>query len=478
VDSDVSHRKGALASNLGSLTDRFGGVDPRWLGGLALACIATGLLAGINPGYGLLAAAGIMFAAIVIRDLTLGFVLFTGLTFLDVLSSTGSFSATKVIGLVLFVSWLARVTTRRTASLAAENPGLVVALVAMLGWVTLSFTWAASSSTALNGALRLALEMLLLPIAFAAVRTREHVTWVIAAFVIGALVSSVYGFVHPTAQTNQDFGRLTGLNGDANGEATVLSAAIPLLIGMMGTVMRSPRWRAAALIGLAVLFAGLVNTLSREGLLSLAVAMIVGVIFGGRWRRRAAMLLVIGVTATVGYYFVLAPLSARHRVTMSDTSGRSSIWKVAGRVIAAHPLLGVGQDNFTLVEHNYINRPGAITYAQYIINTPKLTHNTYLEALTDTGIPGLLALLAVLGCSIGAAVRATWIFERLGDRDMELISRTVVLAVVAVLTSDFFVASVYAKYLWILLALCPVLLGIARRAAAPRDLGASAAVLR
>jgi O-antigen ligase len=454
---------------------RIESVGTRWIVGLGLACVAIGLLAGVNPEYGFLAAVGIGFTAVVIMDLTLGYVLFTGLTFLDVLSGSGSFSATKVIGLLLFVSWLARVSTRRLASFTAENPALAIAVIAMIGWCALSFAWARSPGTALNGALRLGLEMLLLPIAFAALRKREHVMWVITAFIVGALISSAYGFLYPAATTNQDYGRLTGLNGDANGEATVLAAAIPLLITMVAVGMRSPRMKVAGIFGVIVLFAGLVNTLSREGLLSLAAAMVVAVIFGGRWRARAATLLVIGVAATVGYYFVLAPLSARHRVTMSDTSGRSSIWLVAGRVIQAHPVLGVGQDNFILVERDYINRPGAITSARYIVDTPKLTHNTYLEALTDLGIPGLLTLLAVLGCSIAATVRAAWIFERLGDRQMELISRAVVLSQAAVLTSAFFVSAVYAKYLWILLALCPVLLSLARRAAKSRDVDAGQA---
>jgi putative inorganic carbon (HCO3(-)) transporter len=463
------------------ISARIGRSDPWWLGCVALAAVAVGLLAGVKPEYGLLAAGGMAFAVIVIMDLTLGFVLFTGLSFLDVLNGSSSFTGTKVVGLLLFVSWVARIATRQRAdmrSFVAENPALVFALIAMLGWCALSFAWATSPSTALGGTGRYALDMMLVPIAFMAMRERQHVVWVISAFVVGAVVSSMYGFLHPVAATSGDAGRLTGLNGDANGEATVLAAAIPLLIGLIGVVRHSARFKLAALVGVIILFGGLVDTLSREGLLSLAAVMVVAVIFGGRWRGLAAVLLVVGVTATAGYYFVLAPLASRQRVTMSDTSGRSSIWTVAWRVIKAHPVLGVGNDNFILVEGRYINRPGAIQ-ANFIVVAPKLTHNTFLEALADLGIPGLLTLVAVLGCAIGAAVRAARIFERCGDSRMELISRTVVLALVAVLTSDLFVASGYAKYLWILLAICPALLSLARRAevtASDQELGTAARV--
>jgi O-antigen ligase len=234
----------------------------------------------------------------------------------------------------------------------------------------------------------------------------------------------------------------------------------------VGVIRNSARLKLAALVGVVIMFAGLVTTLSREGLVALAAVMVGAVIFGGRWRRRAAALLVIGITAMAGYYFVLAPLASRQRVTMTDTSGRTDIWTVAWRVFDAHPVLGVGTDNFILVESRYINQPGAVS-ASFFITAPRVAHDAFLEALVDLGVPGLLTLLAVLGCCIGAAVRAAWIFERAGDTRMELISRGVVLALAAVLTGDVFVSSEYAKYLWIPLALCPVLLALARRTEAP-----------
>jgi len=435
----------------------------RWLLACLAMCVGIGVLAGINPEYGLVGALGVMLAVITIMDLTLGFVLFTIASFLDLTSSTGSFSGIKVVGLVLFVSWLARIGTRRSTeirSFAAENPMLAASLVAMLGWAALSFAWAFSPSTALGGAGRYALDMMLLPIGYAAMRERRHVVWVLAAYVAGAVLSAVYGFA--TSSAAGFSGRLTGSIGDPNAEATVFAASIPLLIGLAGMYRQSARTKLAAVVVGIILFAGLVSTLSREGLVALAAVMVGAVVFGGRWRRGAVVLLAIGACATVGYFFVLAPLSARQRVTMADTSGRSSIWTVAWRVVEAHPVLGVGNDNFILVEGRYVNQPGAVL-ATYIIGNPRVVHNAFLEALADLGIPGLLTLLAVLAGSIGAGVRAAWMFERLGDRQMELVSRSVVLAIVAVLTAAVFVSSEYGKYLWLLLAVCPPLLAIARR---------------
>ena len=459
-----------------AVSRRIGPLSPGWVACLVLGCIGLGVLTGIDPKYGVMGALGAVFAVVTVMDLTIGFLLFTVASFLDVASSSGSFSGTKVIGLVLFVSWAARVATRRgrdLAEFASENPALTYALAAMLGWAALSFSWAFSPNSALSGAARYALDMMLIPIAFSALRTRQHAVWAVAAFVVGAAVSGAYGLVSATATSGMDAGRLTGTLGESNGEATVLAAALPMALALMGLFRNSARLKLLTMIGVVILFVSLVDTLSREGLISLAAVMVGAVVFGGRWRRTAAVLLVVGVAATVGYYFVLAPAASRQRVTMTDTSGRSSLWTVAERVIAAHPLLGVGNDNFILVSNQYINRAGSIQ-ALYFVATPKLTHNTFLEAFADLGLPGLLTLLAVLGLSVGAAVRAAWLFERSGDPDMELLARAVVLGVIAVLTSDFFVAGGYAKYLWIPLAMCPVLLALARRQAARAESGAGA----
>ncbi len=454
---------------MSTASERLGLPSPVWLGVMVLTCVAVGLLAGMSPEYGAMAAVGVVFAGVVITNLTVGFVIFTALSFLDLLSSSGSFSGTKLIGLLLFVSWAARIATQRRDDLAAfisENSGLFVALIAMLGWSALSFAWAESPSTALGGAGRYALNMLLIPIAFSAVRERKHLVWVLMAFVLGSVFSALYGFASSSAAGFG--GRLTGTLGDPNAEATVFAASIPLVFGLIGVFRRSPRMKLVAVVSVFILFAGLVHTVSREGILAFAAVLIGAVVFGGRWRGRAATLLVIGAAATVGYFLVLAPLATRQRITMSDTSGRSSIWTVAWRVVKAHPVLGVGNDNFILIESQYVNQPGAVD-ALYIVTEPKVAHDTYLEELVDLGVPGLLLFLAVVALSLRCVVRATRIFERVGDRDMELISRTVFLALAAELTTAAFVSQEYAKYLWIVLALCPVLLRLARRTEARID---------
>jgi len=432
-----------------------------WIVILAGACVADGLLVGYNPTYGALAAVGGIFAVLVISDLTLGFVFFTALVFLDVINASASASGTKLVGLILFASWLARVANGRWSlvrEFIGENPWLVVSLVAFLGWATMSFTWAANAGTALAGAGRLALNIAVLPIGFAAVRQRRHLLWVFAAFVFTATFSAAYGIASGGAGA-RDIGTI----GDPNAQATMAAAAIPLAVILIGELRRLPLARAAAVAALAILLVGVVDSASREGILGLGALMVAAVIVGGRWRGRFAAMLALGVVLVSGYVFVLAPLATRERLTMSSTSGRTTLWLVAWRVARANPLLGVGQGNFIDVEDRYLDRPGSFN-ALYVIQTPKVVHNTYLEELADLGVFGLIVYLGILASCLAAALRAARIFERLGDPRMELMARALIFSQVGVIAAHFFVSGEYEKYQYVLLALCPAVLSMARRA--------------
>jgi putative inorganic carbon (hco3(-)) transporter len=443
-----------------------------WAALLLAMSAAVGLAAGIKPSLGVAAAIGIAFSLVTISDVTAGLVLFTILSFLDVLnsSSSGSASFIKVAGLLLFGSWYAQrlVGTASTRSSVARIPAnLMFCVVALALWSAVSATWAESSGGALTSTLTYVLNMLLLPITMVAVRRREHLYWVLGAFLAGAIISTAYGFVSPGA-TGAVQGRLAGGIGDANEQAAVLVAAIPIAISL-GAAMRRPALRLLCWGGGLFCLIGVFTTLSRVGLIALGCVMAAAVVFGGRWRARAAVLLAVTVLGTVTYYFALAPLASRQRVTMSSTSGRSDIWRVGWRMVQAHPLTGVGSGNFQAASVHYVQGIGTLTSAFLIVDVPHVAHNVYLELLADLGIPGLLAFLGVAGFSMLAVTKAARRFERAGDRDMELVSRCMFLALVAFMSADFFLSGEFSKQLWLTFALCPAILALSQ-GATPADL--------
>ena len=128
----------------------------------------------------------------------------------------------------------------------------------------------------------------------------------------------------------------------------------------------------------------------------------------------------------------------------------------------ANLVKGVGAGNFRDSSAHYVlTEPGAIANTEFIIDQPRFAHNIYLEILAELGVIGLALFLALVGATIGTGVRAARKFAVYDDTDMALLSRAVVVAVVALLAMDFFLSDQFSKQLWLLLALCPALLSIA-----------------
>jgi O-antigen ligase len=436
-----------------------------WLAGLGFTCVGVGVVAGVDPKYGVAGALALGFIVAVLGDLVVGVAMFTTLSFLDNLNVGGAaVSFDKVVGLLLFGSWVASRTagSRRNArAVALRHPAMLLSIVFFLGWSTLSAAWARNSGDALNTTYRDALDLLLIPIVYGAIRDRRDVQIVVGGYLAGAIFSAVYGLITPPAATSLAAGRLTGSLGEANQQATVLVAAIVLAVGFASLSRRSTPLKLFALVAVIVSFIGLVGTLSRAGLLAFGFVLAAGIVFGGRWRRGAATFLVVGSAAVVVYFAALAPTSALQRVISGGTSGRSTIWTVGWRMFEGNPVVGVGAGNFQVSSVDYLQRPGLVTAAFYIIDVPKVAHNIYLEQLATLGIPGLIGMLGIFVAGVSAALRAAHIFERLGDRQMEIMARCSILALFAFLSADFFASELLSKQLWLVFALAPALLKLA-----------------
>jgi hypothetical protein len=78
--------------------------------------------------------------------------------------------------------------------------------------------------------------------------------------------------------------------------------------------------------------------------------------------------------------------------------GRLYLWRAALGMIQAHPLLGVGPDNF---RHVYGTELGLETWDERV-----QANNLYLEILADMGVLGLAAFLWVVSAPLVLAVRA------------------------------------------------------------------------
>jgi O-antigen ligase len=432
-------------------------------GVLIVAGIAFGVLAGLSPKLAIAAAIGLGFAGLVLTNITAGLCLFAVISFLDVLNS--SFGITKLVGFLLVLSWLAIVTTRDDTQndFMSAHPGITYVLALFLTWAAASALWAESIPAALDFSFRYLQNGLLFLIVYTAVRESKHARWVLGSFVVGASIAAIFAVLYPPTPGQYDVARATGTIGDPNELAAVLVAGV-ILAGVLFSVLhRSPMLRLASGAAAVLCTAGLFTTFSRGGLVALACALLAAMFIGGRWRGTAVAVGAIAVLTALMFFTMFAPKEASQRITTLDGgTGRTAIWSVGGRMVQAHPIRGVGAGNFQTSAVHYVLKPGAIQY-DYFIDHPKVAHNTYLQVLSELGLVGLVLFLSLLIFAFTCIIKAARRFSEAGNRDMELLTRGVILALIGILAADFFISGQFSKQLWLLLGMCPALLAIASR---------------
>ena len=148
----------------------------------------------------------------------------------------------------------------------------------------------------------------------------------------------------------------------------------------------------------ALLFAGLYFSYSQSSMSVLfAMAFLITIAIGDRTSRR-----VVIVAAVVGVLLAgaIAGRALTHHSLRHATSGRSRLVSVTGRVIANHPLVGVGVGSQPLASHNEEHtKLGARKDA---------SHTTPLTVLAELGLVGFAVyawLLVVATRLLGRVVR-------------------------------------------------------------------------
>jgi putative inorganic carbon (hco3(-)) transporter len=448
--------------------------------GLLGAALAAGVLSGINPLFGLSLAVGLVFVGVVMADVTIGLYVFAGLSFLEILPSAGGLTIFKVVGALLVLSTIAAASTRRHLGLFSVHPVLTMTLIGFLVWSAISILWSGSESAAITSLQRYALNLALFPIVWVAIYKREHVNWLIITLIAGTAIAAAYGIVSPPAAPGAldtaDAARATGTIGDANQFAAVLVAGLALSLAMAVGPLTNFYVRALSLGTAAMCVMAIFLTLSRGGLVALGVSMIAAVFMAGRWRPLLTALAVAVAVGGVVYFTTFASVPAQQRITaISGGTGRVDLWTVGWRMVQAHPINGIGSGNFPNTSIHYLLRPGATQRADFIVDTPKVAHNTYLQVLAELGMIGFAMFAGIAIFSLACMIRAARTFARKGDVQLEILARGLFVGLIGLMTADFFISEMYSKLLWLLLALGPPLLLIAQhdqtRAAARPELG-------
>ncbi len=430
-----------------------------------LAGLVCGALSGVEPLYGLLFAFGVAFVLLVLADLVYGFAAMGVLAYLATLAGGGGVSLAKLAGIVLLAGWFGVVTTSREnpRNILVDHPGLTYVLMLFVGWAAVSVSWAEIEGVALNSVMRYALNILLVPIAYTAIRSEDDAVRVLGALVVGATFAGVSGIISAPTAGASDAIRATGTVGDANELAAGLVLGLGIAVAFLANRHLPPVVRALAGGAAAICLVGVLLSLSRGGLLGIGGATLAAVAVGGRWRGRVAAVAGAVVLLAVGYFSFLAPAPAKERVTnVGGGTGRLDLWTVAERMIDAHPIRGVGTGQYPNTSVHYLLEPGAIKRADYILSAPKVAHNTYLNITAELGIVGGLLFAGLVATCLWCTLRAARILRDTGDERLEILVRGFAVGLIGYLVTLLFISEMYSKLMWVALGVGPALLAVAR----------------
>jgi probable O-glycosylation ligase (exosortase A-associated) len=181
---------------------------------------------------------------------------------------------------------------------------------------------------------------------------------------------------------------------DRNAFAVALNMAIPLLVGVALTTDRK-LLRIAALALVPFCMITIFCTFSRGGLLTLGLvgAMLI-------WRTRKPVLATVVLAAGIAAFSLTTSDQLKEKYADRSSSitsfeedesamGRIRAWGVALQMWSDHPITGVGPRNFTLLYRRYSNT-----------DEVHVAHNSYLQMLAETGLPGFLLFVSLLAVGL------------------------------------------------------------------------------
>ena len=233
--------------------------------------------------------------------------------------------------------------------------------------------------------------------------------WIAGAVILGALGSVLLGAMQAASPGPEAWVYIykytspgaVGFFSNRNHMATLLLAAIPFAAALFAAGHPQLRSRTVAVAmvalgggGLLLIVVGLVLNGSLAALaLAAPVIAFSALLVPAGWRYRR-LLVPIAALTFVAAVAVLATSwigsAAPVNVQTDSLYSRGQIWALTLRAVASHFPLGTGLGSFTGVYA--LNEDPAATTVAWVNHV----HNDYLELLLETGVPGLLLMIAFL----------------------------------------------------------------------------------
>jgi O-antigen ligase len=365
-----------------------------WLPGLktaalVLSAVAAGAAIAMEQWLILAAAFGILLVVVWPIEVALG--VYTFLIPFESLTSTSD-TAAPAVTLLRYIgggTLLVLVLTGLLRERLIKPPRAALFWSALVVWGMASTIWAIDSAL-VGKRIPTALSLWVLYLGLVSVRLRPQEMSRITLFtVLGGAAASAYA-AFTFFQSGNMMQRAAITKGQVESDPNFFAATLLLPFALaLGEVFAGGRWtrRLFYIANAGVIALGILLTMSRGALVAVtAITFVFLLRFGLKWR------LMLPV-ALLGMALLFMPQTFFQRVQETSTTrlaGRLDIWTAGVRAFISHAAIGAGLDNFG---NAYDEHAGAATF---FAGGTRASHNIYLAAAVELGIPGLLLLLTAI----------------------------------------------------------------------------------
>ncbi|HTB13807.1 MAG TPA: O-antigen ligase family protein [Bryobacteraceae bacterium] len=310
----------------------------------------------------------------------------------------------KIPFVTLIVMCLALFLSGNVLRLLSSRTGLLLcAFTAWMGVTALTGVWWRGSVPAVASAvMSLALAFVIAGTLTTAERLKKALYVIGFCSLLAALESYMFG--------EEGTGRLALSAGsfmDPNAYAMTLVLGVPLLL-FFARRIHSVFWKVVAIAGVIVILRTALYTGSRGALIAMGVLAVL-LFFRLPWKQKILLLVISAVLLPAGYVLLPEYLKLRYLTLftndvqtsdnrlreqveggdMSSTESRLALLRASLRMTFGHPLFGVGPGDFPTENFNVVQRE---TGRKIWL----VSHNSYTQASSETGIPGFLMFVTLL----------------------------------------------------------------------------------
>jgi O-antigen ligase len=251
--------------------------------------------------------------------------------------------------------------------------------------------------------------------------------------------------------------------GDPNFVAAFQVVALPLVL-VTASYARTPARRALLWIATALIAGSVISTLSRAGLVTILIAVILIAALPSRSLfRRPGHKVVLLIAAAIGLALLLAitwaDISHRFQVGFAQENvagGRGDLWMAALHGFSTHPLTGLGYGGFRTGSFQLLAQTPGVDLASHLrfaARTGEYVHNAYLGSLAELGLMGL-ALFVAIFLSSARSLRKTAAEARAGgDAFLRSLANALLLGLFAFALSSAVLSTETSRILWVIVGL-------------------------